>query len=1151
MSFLNKPASFSNPVYLIGSYSKKMNRLKLCLLLLFLLNGPFGALSQVISTSPALPKATDEITVTFDATNTPLEGYLGDVYAHTGVLTTESANNTQWKYVIESWGNNDTQPKLTRDSENANKYTMVISSNVYSFYNIPESVEITHLAFVFRAAENNGQPQTENLYVEIYEDGLNLIFTAPTSFTLNLNESVTISAEASINSDLNLYIDDVLQKTENNNTVISISHTFTTPGNHKLKATANAGSESMETEFFVYVKSPTQNATQPSGLNYGINKNPDNSVTFLLKAPNKTDVFLIGDFNDWLPDANYQMFKDGDDFWLTLTGLNSDLEYGYQYYIDYDISVADPYAEKVLHESHDMYIPNSTYPDLKEYPQGLTNGYVSTFKINEEEYNWNITDFDKPDQHNLIIYELLIRDFTTTESFNEALTRLDYLERLGVNAIELLPINEFEGNDSWGYNPDLYMALDKAYGTKNDFKKFVDACHERGIAVLADVVFNHSKNASPLAQMYWNNGLNRPAADNPWYNEEDNFIGNETPGSWGPDFNHESEHTVSFFNDVLTYWIEEYKIDGFRFDFTKGMSNTIYTDFNGQPNWGNAYDADRIAILKNYADHVWSHDPLNKPYVIFEHLADNSEEKELADYGIMLWGNLNHSYNQNTMGYSEDSNIEWISYKKRNWNNSNMVGYMESHDEERLMYKNLEHGNSNGNYDVKELNTALSRQELAGMFLFSIPGPKMIWQFGELGYEFSINADEYGVVHYNPPGSDNVDTGYRTHRKPIRWDYTDNDHRMHVYNTWSNIIALKKKYPDVFNTDDFSINDNGLTKSIILEHTSMDVLILGNFDVSDKSVNANFTKTGTWYEYFTGEEKNVSSTNESLVLMPGEYRLYSTQRIIDARGGNAEDDSDGDGVTDPDDLCPNTFPGTEVDDSGCEAFSLAADNFTIEVTSESCVGSNDGKIVISSVENNYSLSTFIDGETHTFNVGKTISGLEPGTYDFCIAVEGESYEQCFSVTIEAGQVMTVSSKISSKKMNIEVTHGTAPFTVKINGNKMMETMDYSFGLPVSHGDVVEVYSKVLCEGVYSEKVSFFDSIVAYPNPTRGTFELSIPFNRELIEVELYTSNYQLISKKNYQIFQGKIKINIESLSSGLYIAKVFGDEPVLIKIIKQ
>ena len=266
------------------------------------------------------------------------------------------------------------------------------------------------------------------------------------------------------------------------------------------------------------------------------------------------------------------MIKDGDDFWLTVPNLDIDTEYGYQYLIDYNSKVADPYSEKILDLWTDQYIKEGNYPDLKEYPSDLTTGYVSTFLINEENYTWNITDFVKPAQDNLIIYELHIRDFTESDSYNEALTHLDYLESLGVNAIELMPVNEFEGADSWGYNPALYMALDKAYGTKNNFKNFVDACHQRGIAVLADIVFNHSYGQSPLLQMYWNSSENKPAADNPWYNEDHNLVDN-TSSHWGYDFNHESPYTTEFFNDVLSYWMDEYKIDGFRFDFTKGMSN--------------------------------------------------------------------------------------------------------------------------------------------------------------------------------------------------------------------------------------------------------------------------------------------------------------------------------------------------------------------------------------------------------------------------------------------------------------------------------------------------------------------------------------------------------------------------------------------------
>jgi 1,4-alpha-glucan branching enzyme len=142
----------------------------------------------------------------------------------------------------------------------------------------------------------------------------------------------------------------------------------------------------------------------------------------------------------------------------------------------------------------------------------------------------------------------------------------------GITTIELMPINEFEGNDSWGYNPSFYKAVDKAYGSENDLKEFINACHERGISVLFDIVLNHSFGQSPLLSLYWDSVNNRPAEDNPWYNVQSNF---ENPDlQWGYDFNHESEDTRIFFNSVLDYWIEEFHFDGYRFDFTKGLSNT-------------------------------------------------------------------------------------------------------------------------------------------------------------------------------------------------------------------------------------------------------------------------------------------------------------------------------------------------------------------------------------------------------------------------------------------------------------------------------------------------------------------------------------------------------------------------------------------------
>ncbi|MDP2089384.1 MAG: alpha-amylase family glycosyl hydrolase [Flavobacteriaceae bacterium] len=1106
-------------------------------LILLLILCTVSLLNAQVTTTPTLPTTQDLITVTFNATGTPLEGYAGDVYAHTGV----TVNGLRWQNVIGTWGNNLVQPKLTRTA--ANTYTLIISPNVYTYYSVQTTSTITELNFVFRASA--GSPQTADIFTPIYPAGLNVSFTNPLQNSVfNLNQSVTITAESSANANLELFINGVSQQTAANTKTISKNYTFTTSGTHTLKVTANDGTSTKEQTISVYVKTPTQTAAKPIGLKYGINKNPDNSVTFLLKAPLKNDVLIMGDFSNWNLNSNYQLFKDGEDFWLTIPGLDTNTEYAYQYLVDYTVKIADPYSEKILDPWTDQYIKPGNYPNLKAYPTDLTAGYVSTFKINEETYTWNVSNFIRPAQNNLVIYELFFRDFTETDSFNEAITKLDYLKKLGVNAIELMPINEFEGADSWGYNPALYMALDKSYGTKNDFKKFVDACHQRGIAVLADVVFNHSYGQSPLLQMYWDSTLNKPAANNPWYNQNHNFVDN-TNAQWGYDFNHESAYTKAFFKDVLSYWMTEYKIDGFRFDFTKGMTNTLYY---GTDNWASAYDASRIVILKNYADHVWNHNTTNKPYVIFEHLSDNPEEKELADYGIMMWGNLNYSYAQNTMGFSSGADISWISHKTRGWNFPHVAGYMESHDEERLMYKNLTSGNATQSptYSVKELKTALARQELAGLFFLTIPGPKMIWQFGELGYDFSINRCEDGTTNNN----------CRLSRKPIKWDYFNDVNRKHIYSTWATLNAFRQQLA-VFQTTDFTLNVSSLTKSIQLRHTSMDVVIIGNFDVVNKAINPQFTKTGTWYEYFTGEVKTVTNTTAAIDLKPGEYRLYATVKLADPFGGTAADDSDGDGVNDAIDLCPNTLLGTPVNSSGCPIFSLPSTNFRLEVTNPTCQGKNNGILKITTTENHSYIAT-VNGVDYPFTTTLTVSNLSPKTYPICIKIPAQNnYTQCFEfvVTNPPGLSGRTSFESIGNKptANIIIESGTAPFTIEINGKSIFETYDTNINVTIKNGDLVEVKSSVSCEGKLSQQIDLLNEVTIYPNPTTDYVELFIPdyIGKSSAIVQLFNHNGKVVFSNEFSIINQHIKLPMKYLASGLYIIRVQLVKSLTFKVIKQ
>ena len=170
--------------------------------------------------------------------------------------------------------------------------------------------------------------------------------------------------------------------------------------------------------------------------------------------------------------------------------------------------------------------------------------------------------------------------------------------------------------------------------------------------------------------------------------------------------------------------MNEYKIDGFRFDFTKGFSNTVY----GPSSWGSDYDADRIANLKRMTDEIRK--KKSDALVIFEHLAENSEETELADYGILLWGNMHGNYQEAARGNSGSSDLSWAMYTARGWDEPNLVSYPESHDEERIMYVLKNTGIVDGDYNIKNQQTALDRIELNSVFHLLLPGPKMIWQFG-------------------------------------------------------------------------------------------------------------------------------------------------------------------------------------------------------------------------------------------------------------------------------------------------------------------------------------------------------------------------------------------------------------------------------------
>jgi 1,4-alpha-glucan branching enzyme len=810
----------------------------------------FLAKSQLLTVNPAFPTVNDVVTITYDATlgNAALINQ-SQIYCHTGLITSTSTSPTNWQYVQGTWGTADPDVAMTNIGNNKHQITIDIDQ----FYSVPGTVTVLKLAFVFRTANGSivgREADGSDIYYDLVQPGSGLqaqLFSPNNNSTiLNIGETLSINGQSSQACTLSLYEDGQLLTSTSAATILNYTLTATTQGTHLIKLVADNGTEMIEDSAYYTVNPSITYQNPPSGTKNGINYINDSTVVLRLYAPEKEHVYVIGDFNQWVPSANYYMnlSLDSTTWWLTIGGLTPGQRYGYQYLIEGNLKLADPLSPLVLDKNNDAAIGALTNPNPHPYPTGLTTGFVTVMHPGSPAYNWQNTNFTAPANKDLLIYELLVRDFVQKRNYQTLIDTLDYLDKLGINAIELMPPGEFENNESWGYNPSFHMALDKYYGTPQKFKEFVDSCHGRGIAVIVDMVLNHAFGQNPMVNMYWDAINNRPAANSPWFNA----ICPHEPYCWGYDFDHTQQATKDYIDRVNSFWLEEYKVDGFRFDYTKGFINN-----------GNGFSTDRINILKRMADSIWSVKP--NAYVILEHWCDNAEEKQLAEYGMMLWGNLTHSYNDATMGYTSTSNISNGIYTSRTWTVPHLVTYMESHDEERLMYKNITFGSSaNPNHNTKDEYIALGRMQTAAVIFFSQPGPKMIWQFGEVGYDISI------------------DYPCRVCNKPILWNYFTEARRRQLYDVYAAMMYLRNTY-STFTTLNFNYMLSGAVKRMKLNDPAMNAVVLTNFSVNNQDATPSFHHTGTWYEYFTGDSIIVSDVNAVLNMTPGEYRVYTDVRL--------------------------------------------------------------------------------------------------------------------------------------------------------------------------------------------------------------------------------------------------------------------------------
>ena len=828
-----------------------------------------------ITVEPAYPDADKPCTIIFkpEAGN-PLYGHSGELYGHFGVVV-----DGEWKFVPTDWGTTEEKTHFKKVADNHWEFKM--EPSIREYFGSGDT-PVTKIALIVRTADGNTKSHNDDQFCSVQ--------------------------------------DNKYQAEEFD------------PGEVKTKRV-------------------------PEGAADGINYNADGTVTFVLHDMDTAGkrheyCFIVGDWNNWTRVPEGSMYYDPTigKWWITLGDFDADKEYRFQYRLGNstgsDTYLSDPYTEIVYDQWNDQYIQG-----VPAFPEGAKQ-LVSAFQINKPQYAWKHKDFKVEDKNDLVIYEMLFRDFTTSQNIAGAMTQLDYIENLGVTAVQLMPIQEFDGNLSWGYNPNHYFALDKYYGTREQYKEFIDECHGRGLAVIVDVVYNHATGSHPWAKLWW--AGDRTASNNPWFNEYAKH-----PYNVYHDMNHENAMVKEHVKKSLEYLLTEYDVDGFRFDLTKGFTQTDSGGDNGDvAKWGR-YDQSRVDILKGYADHIWSVNA--DAVVIFEHLSDWDEEKVLAEHGMQLWRNVNHEYRTAVTGGTGN-----FSNMYSNAPFGGFVGYMESHDEERLCYgagadastvtwgicgtltswgsspdialkadgaffsaKNVSfkaddmfkiRGNSMwndafnygastkgyklplnaeykltlgsgsqdmavpaaGTYDVyfslaaekvwlmepgkrpadpsvnpgsgsgaaeSAFTVAMRRAGASAAFFLTVPGPKMIWQFGEIGYDYSIDYND------------------RTGEKPVVTDqYMAVPERKALYDTYAALLKFRKDNPRFFDKDaNFTWTPSGAVKKITCTVDGKSFHVVGNFG---KGQTTYTVPTGTWTDQINGG--TVSGT---ITLKEGEFRL--------------------------------------------------------------------------------------------------------------------------------------------------------------------------------------------------------------------------------------------------------------------------------------
>ena len=506
------------------------------------------------------------------------------------------------------------------------------------------------------------------------------------------------------------------------------------------------------------------------------------------------------------------MYKDPniqDTWWIELDLPNG--QYEYEYLLINGNRIADPFSRRLTNGKTRIEIG----------PGGISTA---------DDFIWSSNDYIRPSLDTLIIYELHVDDFSAQGNgqgtFLDVIDRLDHLKMAGINAIELLPITEFPGTHSWGYDPQLMSAVEGNYGTPEEFMRLVDEAHSRGIAVIIDLVWNHIKSTSPIWEI-------QPDYDlNPYIKLHTDLNPNEAEGSWGMlDWDHFNTNTIDYINRVNKIWVDEYRVDGFRFDAMYMIGWDMQQQEYGIPAWSTE--------LRN-------HDPTI--YQIAEHLPSNPWLIENTD----LSSGWHDSFHDRLLNDVHGQSLSTMSIMRQivglheysDWGDpynsrTQAVKYMVSHDEQSILQEMV----TFNSYSIEE---ARSRDKFYATILFTSLGIPMLFQGQEFGLQTGWDDDN------NNGNYDDEKLQYR----PVDWSLLNTDIGQSHLEHYSKLAKLRKSNPAFYEGTFYDLYRYTSQKVIVYgykdespNNNDDQVVVVANFSSLERTIeNVPFLSSGIWYD---------------------------------------------------------------------------------------------------------------------------------------------------------------------------------------------------------------------------------------------------------------------------------------------------------------